>query len=275
MYTYELIHINGPASLFHDLKQADSPNRDLGFISRKIERFVSRYVSENSARGLVIGLSGGLDSSVVLKLCVTAIGTEKIFGLIMPSSSTPREDIKDAIDLARSLGVRYEVVDLTPIVERYSSSLPEDTRARGNLTARIRMNILYYYAAINGYLVAGTSDKSERKIGFFTKFGDGAADILPIADLYKTQVRELARFLKVPRTIIEKKSSPRLWDNHLAEDELGMTYERIDPILQLLAKKRKPQEIAKKLKLPLSDVRKVKEMVEKSKHKQSPPPSTD
>lgn len=220
----------------------------------------------------MIGLSGGLDSSVVLKLSVNAVGPEKVFGLIMPSSSTPREDIKDAIDLAKSLRVRFEVIDLTPIVERYSQALPEDARARGNLTARIRMNILYYYAAINGYLVAGTSDKSERKIGFFTKFGDGAADILPIADLYKTQVRELAQFLKIPRTIIEKKSSPRLWDNHLAEVEIGMTYETIDPILQLLEKKKKPQEIAKKLKLPLNDVRKVKEMVEKSGHKRDPPP---
>jgi NAD+ synthase len=257
------------------LKRTDRAKKDLGLIPNKIEHFVSSYVRKSSAKGLVIGLSGGLDSSVVLKLCANAIGPEKLFGLVMPGSSTPREDIKDAIDLATSLGVRFEVIDLTPIIERYSQVLPDDTRARGNLTARIRMNILYYYAAINGYLVVGTSDKSERKIGFFTKFGDGAADILPIAHLYKTQIRELARFLKVPRTIIEKKSSPRLWDNHLAEDELGMTYERIDPILQLLAKKRKPQEIAKKLKLPLSDVRKVKEMVEKSKHKQSPPPSTD
>jgi NAD+ synthase len=233
---------------------------------------MSSYVSNSSAKGVVIGLSGGLDSSVVLRLCVDAIGAEKILGLIMPSRSTPDEDIKDAIDLTQSLGVRFEVIDLTPIIEKYSRSLPEDTRARGNLTARIRMNILYYQAAINGYLVAGTSDKSERKIGFFTKFGDGAADILPIADLYKTQVRDLARFLRISQAIIEKKSSPRLWDNHLAEDEIGMTYETIDPILQLLEKKKKPQEIAKKLKVSLSEVNKVKEMVEKSEHKRDLPP---
>jgi NAD+ synthase len=258
--------------LFHGVKRTDLAEKDLGFIPKKIERFISSYVSESSAKGVVIGLSGGLDSSVVLKLCAKAIGPEKLFGLIMPTSSTPKEDIKDAIDLARSLRVRFEVIDLAPIIAKYSQLLPDDTRARGNLTARIRMNILYYYAAINGYLVVGTSDKSERRIGFFTKFGDGAADILPIADLYKTQVRELARFLQIPRTIIEKKSSPRLWDNHLAEDELGMTYERIDPILQLLEKKSKPREIAKKLKFPLSDVLKVKDMMEKSEHKRDLPP---
>ena len=254
------------------MKRTDRAREDLGFIRKNIERFVSSYVRKSSAKGAVIGLSGGLDSSVVLKLSVNALGAENVFGLIMPSSTTPKEDIQDAIDLARSLEVRCEVIDLAPIIEEYSQLLPEDTRARGNMTARIRMNILYYYAAINGYLVVGTSDKSERKIGFFTKFGDGAADILPIADLYKTQVRELARFLKIPHAIIEKKSSPRLWDNHLAEDEIGMTYERLDHILQLLEKKRKPQEIAKKLKLPLSDVRKVKEMVEKSEHKRDLPP---
>lgn len=241
-------------------------------ISRKLEGSIISYISKSSAKGLVIGLSGGLDSSVVLKLCVNAIGMAKVLGLIMPSSSTPQEDIRDAVELAKSLRVQHEVIDIDPIVEKYSQVLPSDKKARGNLTARIRMNMLYYHAAINCYLVAGTSDKSERKIGFFTKFGDGAADILPIADLYKTQVRELARYLKLPTAIIDKKSSPRLWDNHLAEDEIGMTYETIDPILQLLEKKQKPQEIAKKLKVSLSDVRKVKEMVEKSEHKRHPPP---
>jgi NAD+ synthase len=100
--------------------------------------------------------------------------------------------------------------------------------------ARIRMNILYYHASVNGYLVAGTSDKSELFIGYYTKFGDGAADIMPIANLYKTQVRALAKYLKVPQAIVDKKSSPRLWDNHLAEEEIGMGYETIDPILHLL-----------------------------------------
>ncbi|MGH9877973.1 MAG: NAD+ synthase, partial [Nitrososphaerales archaeon] len=242
-------------------------------ISRKIERFISEYVKRSSAKGLVIGLSGGLDSSVVLKLCVNAIGPDKVLGLVMPSRHTPQEDIRDATELAETLKVRYEAIDIDPIIERFAQVLPEDKRAMGNLAARVRMSILYYNAAINGYLVVGTSDKSERETGFFTKFGDGVADMLPIADFYKTQVRPLARYLKLPASITEKKSSPRLWENHLAEKEIGMSYETIDPILHLLVdKKKKPEYIARKLKVPLKDVQKAKEMVDKSVHKRNPTP---
>ncbi len=246
--------------------------KDLGSISRKIEHFVSEYVTKSSAKGLVVGLSGGLDSSVVLKLCVNAVGPDKVLGLVLPSRHTPHEDIKDAAELAASLKVKHQVIDIDPIIERFAQVLPDDKRVMGNLAARIRMSILYYHAAINGYLVVGTSDKSERSIGFHTKFGDGAADILPIADLYKTQVRALARFLKLPMSIAEKKSSPRLWESHLAEEEIGMSYESIDPMLDLLFKKKKPQFIARKLGVPLEDVQKVMEMVDKSVHKRSPTP---
>jgi NAD+ synthase len=151
--------------------------------------------------------------------------------------------------------------------------LPENERATGNLTARIRMCLLYYHAAVKGCLVAGTSDKSEKQIGFFTKFGDGAADILPIADLYKTEVRRLATFLKVPAAIVEKKSSPRLWNDHLAEEEIGLSYEKLDHILEMLVgKKRKPRDVARKLGVPLDEVQRVKEMVEKTSHKRRPAP---
>ena len=204
---------------------------------------------------------------------MNSIGSEKVLGLIMPSSHTPPADVKDAIDLAEGLKIRYEIIDLNPIIERYAKVLPEDKRAMGNLTARIRMNILYHYAAISGYLVAGTSDKSERETGFYTKFGDGGADILPIADLYKTEVRALARFLRIPESIMQKKSSPRLWENHLAEEEIGMSYDILDQILRLLIqKKKKPRDIARRLKIPSAAVQKVKEMVDKGSHKRNPPP---
>lgn len=246
---------------------------ELAMIASKIERFILKYVSASSAKGLVIGLSGGLDSSVVLKLAVNAVGAERVYGLIMPSDVTPDQDISDAIDFANELGVRYQVIKLEPIIESYLHSMPENERARGNLSARIRMNVLYYHAALKSYLVAGTSDKSERTLGFFTKFGDGAADILPIADLYKTQVRNLASYLAIPRAIIEKKSSPRLWKNHLAEEELGLSYEKLDPILQLLIEKnRTPKELARKLRISIAEVKRVKEMVDKTAHKRKPIP---
>lgn len=237
-------------------------------ISKQIERFVSDYVLKSSAKGLVIGLSGGLDSSVVLKLSTNAIGPQYVLGLVMPTSVTPQEDIKDAIALAESLKVEYKMIDLDPIIEKYASILPEEKKARGNLMARIRMSILYYHAFLRGYLVAGTGDKSEYYIGFFTKYGDGGADIMPIAHLYKTQVRALARQLGIPDAIIQKKSSPRLWANHLAEEEIGMNYEVIDSILHLMVdKKVKPAEIEKRLQIPREQADKIKDMVDKSVHK--------
>lgn len=247
-------------------------DQDFGKISGRIERSISGYVSKSSAKGLVVGLSGGLDSSVVLKLAANALLPSRVLGIVMPSDTTPKEDVDHAVKLATSFGVRYHVIDINPLLEKYAEVLPEDKKARGNLMARIRMNILYYYANINGYIVAGTSDKSELQIGYFTKFGDGAADILPIAGLYKTQVRALARHLGIPNEIVEKKSSPRLWLDHLAEQEIGMDYEVMDPILYLLVdRKMKPKAAAKRLGLPVSQVNRVKGMIETNLHKRSMP----
>lgn len=245
-------------------------DQDFSTISKRIEKFISGYVAKSSARGLVIGLSGGLDSSVVLKLAANALSPSKVLALVMPSNTTPTEDTNDAVELVKSLGIKYSIIDINPLLAKYAEILPENKRARGNLMARIRMNILYYHAGINGYLVAGTSDKSEIQLGYFTKFGDGAADIMPIADLYKTQVRALAKFLALPEVIVHKKSSPRLWDSHLAEVELGMDYETIDPILHLLVDRNlRPKAVAKKLEIPVSRVIKVKDMMEKTQHKRS------
>lgn len=250
-------------------------NLDRGYkrVSRKIERFIATYVSNSFAKGVVLGLSGGLDSSVVLRLTVNALSPSRVLGIVMPSDTTPREDTDHAIELARSVGIKYHRIDISPLLAKYADMMPEDKKARGNLMARVRMNILYYYANVNGCIVAGTSDKSELMIGYFTKFGDGAADMLPIADLYKTQVRALAKHMGIPEAITEKKSSPRLWDSHLAEEEIGMDYETIDKILyQLVDKKMKPEEVAKKLGIPPSQVIKVKGMIEKSLHKRMTPP---
>ena len=247
-------------------------NQDFKKTSKRIERFISNYFSKSSAKGVVIGLSGGLDSSVVLKLAANALGKSRVLGIVMPSNVTPREDIEHAIELARSLGIKYHIIDIGTLIEKYAELLPEDKKARGNLMARIRMSILYYFANTGNYIVAGTSDKSEIQIGYSTKFGDGAADILPIADLYKTQVRALAKYLKIPVAIAEKKSSPRLWEGHLAEGEIGMNYETIDSILYLLVdRKLKPKSVAKMLGISASDIDKIKGMIKASVHKRSMP----
>ncbi|MDQ3887794.1 MAG: NAD+ synthase [Thermoproteota archaeon] len=267
--------INTSEQLIHSTVKPNTLEELLGQdykkISNKIEKFISAYISKSSAKGLVIGLSGGLDSSVVLKLSVNALGRSNVLGLVMPSDITPREDTTHAIDLAKELRIRYHIIDIHPIVQKFEEVLPENKEARGNLMARIRMSILYYYAGVNRYLVAGTSDKSEVQIGYFSKFGDGAADIMPIAVLYKTQVRALARYLGVPAVIVQKKSSPRLWENHLAEEEIGMDYEMIDQILHLLVdKKISPRDVIRNLGVSTKHVNKVKGMIEKNLHKRRP-----
>jgi NAD+ synthase len=264
--------INTSEQLIHSTVKPNTLEELLGQdykkISNKIEKFISAYISKSSAKGLVIGLSGGLDSSVVLKLSVNALGRSNVLGLVMPSDITPGEDTTHAIDLAKELRIRYHIIDIHPIVQKFEEVLPENKEARGNLMARIRMSILYYYAGVNRYLVAGTSDKSEVQIGYFSKFGDGAADIMPIAVLYKTQVRALARYLGVPAVIVQKKSSPRLWENHLAEEEIGMDYEIIDQILHLLVdKKISPRDVIRNLGVSTKHVNKVKGMIEKNLHK--------
>lgn len=245
-------------------------DKDFEVMSRRLEKFISDYLLKSSAKGLVIGLSGGLDSSVVLILAVGALSPSRVLGIVMPSDTTPKEDTVHAIELAKSLGIKYHVIDISMLLQKYAEVLPENKRARGNLMARIRMNILYYYANINHCLVAGTSDKSELEIGYFTKWGDGAADIRPIAGLYKTQVRALAKTLGIPHAIVEKKSSPRLWNNQLAEEEIGMEYGTIDQILYLLVdKKIKPKDVAKRLGISRKNVNKIVGMMKSSHHKQS------
>ena len=243
---------------------------DFDKTSRRIQDFIASYVRDASAEGIVIGLSGGLDSSVAVKLCVEALGKEKVLGLVLPSKETPLQDVNDAKALARALGIRNKTINIEPIVSKFMEALLNEKKAKGNLMARVRMSILYHHAYDEKRLVVGTSDKSEYFIGYFSKFGDGGADLLPMADLYKTQVRALGAFLGVPKTILQKKSSPALWKGHLAEKEIGMEYEVLDPILHLLVdKKMDAKEVAEKLGTNIAKVKKVQEMIKGSGHKRA------
>lgn len=247
-------------------------------IVNKIINFIKEKVEYSKSNGVVLGLSGGLDSSVTAILCVKALGKDKVIGLILPDERiTPKEDIEDAIELAKKLGIKYYVIKIDDIYNAFSFVNPihnENNKiACGNLRARIRMVLLYYFANANNLLVVGSGDKSEILIGYFTKFGDGAVDILPIGDLYKTQVRMLAKYLDLPNKIVEKPSSPRLWKNHLAEKEIGIEYKTIDLILHgLIDLKMKKEEIASKLNISKDIIEKIIKMIENSKHKRSMPP---
>jgi NAD+ synthase len=201
--------------------------------SKQIIVFLRKEFRKRKASVAVIGISGGIDSSVTAVLAKRALGVDRVFGLILPDSSvTPRHDITDAVDLVRRLKIKYEVIELKEIREDLARSLPKNKLALGNMLVRLRMILLYYFASVHRGLVVGTGDKSEIMLGYYTKFGDGAVDLLPIADIYKTQVRSLARYLSIPEKIINKESSARLWKGHTAEKELGLNYSDIDKILQ-------------------------------------------
>ncbi len=209
-------------------------NQDYDQISKKVDDFLQYQLSSNNSDGLVLGLSGGIDSTVTAFLCKRTL-KEKTLALIMPDSEiTPKSETEDALNAVDKLGIEYKLIDIKPLVNEYSKYLEPNEFAKGNLRARIRANIQYYYANAKNHLVVGSSDKSEYLIGYFTKYGDGAADITPIISLYKTQIRKLAEFLHVPSRIIEKKSSPHLWQEHVAEEEIGHPYEEIDVILYCL-----------------------------------------
>jgi len=237
-------------------------------IKDRIEKFLVNEVNQRGVKGVIFGLSGGIDSAVIAALCSNVL-KEKSLALIMPDSKvTPEKDTEDGISLAKKLGIEYKIIDINSIHSEFSKFLEHDSFALGNLKARIRASILYYYATINKYLVLGTSDKSEFLIGYFTKYGDGAADLEPIVSLYKTQLREFAKILDVPSDVISKKSSPQLWVNHTAEGELGISYEEVDSVLYCLIDKGiSLQKTVKVTQLDEKSVNKVYDLYKKSEHK--------
>jgi NAD+ synthase len=243
-------------------------HQDYAAITNTIEKFLALQIEKNKAKGLILGLSGGIDSAVLAYICKRAL-KEKTLALVMPDTDiTPNTETEDAMKMIALTGLEYKLIDIKPIVKEYSQYLEPNEWAKGNLRARVRANILYYYANAKNYLVLGSSDKSEYLIGYFTKYGDGASDLVPIISLYKLQVREIAKFLGVPQNVIEKKSSPHLWKSHEAEKELGMSYEDIDSILYcIFDKKLSVEETVKTLQIEKQIVDKVYQLHLNSMHK--------
>lgn len=252
---------------------------DWGRIIDDVESFVKNYVEGSRASGAVIGLSGGVDSSVTLTLLVRALGAEKVLGLIMPTEFTPRQDIEDAMWLAEKMGIRYRLIKIDGIVNEYKRSAgieenPSTRIALANLRARIRMTLLYLHANMENLLVAGTSDRSEILLGYYTKYGDGASDFLVISHLYKTQVRELGKRLGLPERIYAKPSSPQLYPGHRAIDELPADYETIDQVFYLvLDRGYSIEEASKTLKIDPHTAATIIKRYLDTEHKRSLPPS--
>ncbi|MGD0057591.1 MAG: NAD+ synthase [Methanomassiliicoccales archaeon] len=198
-----------------------------------IKDFIRQKVEESSASGVVVGLSGGIDSAVVSKLCANAIGAKKVLNIFMPSAASSEDDRSDAKSFSKRYGMKFKIVSVEPVIDAYQNLLPSAERKDllGNVMTRSRMIVLFHHANLMNRVVMGTSNKSELLIGYFTKFGDGGADFQPIGDVYKTEVRDLAAKIGIPRNLIDKVPTAGLWAGQTDEGEMGITYDDLDGIL--------------------------------------------
>lgn len=246
---------------------------ELPAAKRKIIGFIKRKAAEAGVDGAVVGLSGGIDSAVTAYLSVEALGSRRVTGMILPDMRvTPEADVLDAKEVAEELGVEVRTTDIAPIHRAFMKGLAQNRLAEGNLRARIRMALLYYRANLTNSMVIGTGDRSEALVGYFTKYGDGGVDILPIGDLYKTEVRKMGEILGISRRIISKRSSPRLWPGQTAEGELGASYEIIDNVLRAYVdRKQSVKEASSRLGLKTEQVRKIADQFKQTAHKRKTP----
>jgi NAD+ synthase len=205
-------------------------------LTEQLVSWIRDRVTAGRCRGVVLGMSGGIDSSVVAVLCQRAF-PRSVLGVLMPCHSIP-EDKEHALAVASKFSIPTKEVVLDSVFDALSRVLPEDAAeananqiARSNLKVRLRMLTLYYFANQLNYMVVGSSNRSELATGYFTKYGDGGVDILPIGNLVKREVRELARFLDIPQEIIDKPPSAGLWPGQTDEAELGFSYEELDNYL--------------------------------------------
>jgi NAD+ synthase len=208
---------------------------------------IKTYFAENKFTKAVIGMSGGIDSSVSAALAVAALGRNKVHALMMPEKGvSSKGSVEHAVALAKKLGISYDIVPINSMLLPLKFPWKQNMHARINSKARLRANILYNYANTHDALVIGTSNKTELKLGYFTKYGDGAVDIEAIGSLWKTQVREMAKFLGIQKEIIDKKPSAELYPGHTDEEELGASYEEIDKVLKTNKGNKKILDMVKK-----------------------------
>ncbi|MCX8013529.1 MAG: NAD+ synthase [Rectinema sp.] len=238
-----------------------------------ITNFIKQKVVESGGNGVVIGLSGGIDSAVVSKLCADAIGPNRVLNVFMPTSVSSESDKDDVEEFCRKYEMELKIVDITPVVEAFKGMLQESHRKdlMGNIMTRCRMIILFHEANLRKRVVMGTSNKSELLIGYFTKFGDGGSDFCPIGDLYKTQVRELAQQIGIPESIIKKVPTAGLWHGQTDEAEIGVSYEDLDAILYGFEMNMTNEEIALKTGLPMNVIERVWKMHMATVHKRKMP----
>ena len=243
----------------------------------RIISFIKNYVYNAGVKKGIIGLSGGLDSSVSAYLTVEALGKENVIGVLMPYKAISSSSLDDGKLIADKLGVKYYIREIFLMVDSYFDKYEKDANAlrRGNRMARERMCILYDLSAKENALVIGTGNKTELYFGYVTQFGDAACAIEPLGHLYKTEVLQLAKFLKIPSKIINKTPSADLWQGQTDEDELGITYKIADEILYyILDEKLSDEEIVQK-GFSVDEVNHIKNLIKKSEFKRRMPLSLE
>jgi NAD+ synthase len=208
-------------------------------LRRVLTGFIANEVRKAGFERVVLGLSGGVDSSLSAFLGAEALGPENVWALLMPYRTSSPESLEHGELVVKQLSIQSEVIEITPMIDAYFDRFPETGQLRrGNKMARERMTILFDHSARLKALVLGTSNKTELLLGYGTLYGDMASAINPLGDLYKTQVRQLARHIGVPEVIVRKKPSADLWAGQTDEAELGFTYEEVDRLLYLMVDRR-------------------------------------
>jgi NAD+ synthase len=251
---------------------ADTLAIDAGFVAGLLRGFIADGVRKVGFERVVVGLSGGVDSSLVTTLAVSALGADNVVALFMPYRTSDPQSALDAYAVCEGLGIAAETVDITVQVDDYFERFPDaDRTRRGNKMARERMSILYDQSMAQRALVLGTSNKTELLLGYGTLFGDMASALNPIGDLYKTQVFALARELKLPRSVLTKPPSADLWAGQSDEEELGIRYAVVDQVLHLLVDQRRSRSEVIALGFDAADVDTVAGRVRGSQYKRRPP----
>ena len=259
-----------------DLRLSES---ELEATRDRIVSFISELVAGAGADGAVLGLSGGIDSTLTAYLAVEALGPERHHGITMPASVNDPDVMSDAERVADTLGITYDVVEIQPIAEAFFDAMPDaadDRMATGNVYVRTRAVLNYFVANAENRIVLGTGNRAEAMTGYYTKYGDQAVDCNPIGNLYKMQVRQLAAHVGVPHDLVMQEPSAGMWEGQTDAAEVGLDYDTVDAVLAVHVDGGLSRSATiRELDVPAEAVDRVVELYERSSHKRSMPPAPE